>query len=104
MGQRRRVAMASALASGAKVIMLDEPTSGQDYYHRKLLGQELRQLKGRGYSFIVVTHDSRFVYWNADRMIVLDKGNKVLEGTPEVVFRTSEQYGIIPPSDYILRN
>jgi energy-coupling factor transport system ATP-binding protein len=103
MGQRRRVAMASALASGARVIMLDEPTSGQDFYHRESLGVELAKLKSLGYSFLVVTHDSRFVYRHADRMAVLDKGVKVLEGKPEEVFEFSENYGIPPPTDFLLR-
>lgn len=103
MGQRRRVAMASALASGAHVILLDEPTSGQDFYHRESLGQELAKLKSMGYTFLVVTHDSRFVYRHADRMGILMAGAKVSEGFPEEVFATSEDYGIPAPTDYLLR-
>ncbi|MDG7035356.1 MAG: ATP-binding cassette domain-containing protein [Nitrososphaerota archaeon] len=103
MGQERRVAMASALGSGAKIIMLDEPTSGQDFYHKGMLGKEIRKLQTLGYSFIIVTHDSRFVYNYADRMVVLSQGHKVLEGTPEEVFLESEKYSIPPPTDYYLR-
>jgi energy-coupling factor transport system ATP-binding protein len=103
-GQRRRVAMASAIASGVKVIMLDEPTSGQDYFHKEILGRELTRLKERGYSIIIVTHDSRFVYKYADRVVILDHGEKVLEGLPEEVFLESERFSVIPPSDFLLRN
>ena len=102
-GQSRRVAMGSALASGARVVMMDEPTSGQDFYHREMLGREISRLKEAGYSFVVVTHDSRYVYIHADRAMILSGGRKVLEGLPEEVFSSSEQYGIPPPTDYLLR-
>ena len=102
-GQRRRVAMASALSSGARVVMMDEPTSGQDFYHREILGKELSSLRNSGYSFVVVTHDARFVYRHASRMMVMDYGKKVMEGTPEECFTESGKYGIIPPSDFLIR-
>ena len=104
LGQRRRVAMGSAIASGVKVIMLDEPTSGQDYFHKEILGKELTRLKEKGYSIIIVTHDSRFVYKYADRLVVFDGGEKVLEGLPDEVFRESQKYSVIPPSDFLLRD
>ncbi len=102
-GQRRRVAMASALSSGAKIVMMDEPTSGQDFYHREMLGKELSSLRKSGFSFVVVTHDARFVYRHASRMVVMDGGRMVMEGTPEECFRESGKYGITPPSDYLIR-
>jgi energy-coupling factor transport system ATP-binding protein len=103
-GQRRRVAMASALSSGVKVVMMDEPTSGQDFYHKEIIAREIAMLKGLGYSFIIVTHDAKFVYRYADHMLVLDAGKKVLEGTPEEVFASSQKYSVIPPTEYYLRN
>jgi energy-coupling factor transport system ATP-binding protein len=103
-GQRRRVAMAAALSSGVKIVMLDEPTSGQDFYHKEIIAKEIHMLKGLGYSFIIVTHDAKFVYRYADSMVVLDAGKKVLEGTPEQVFASSQQYAVIPPTEYYLRN
>jgi energy-coupling factor transport system ATP-binding protein len=103
-GQRRRVAMAAALSSGVKIAMLDEPTSGQDYYHKEIIGKELQMMKARGNSFIIVTHDSKFVYRYADSVIVINQGRKVLEGTPEEVFKTSELYSIVPPTEFYLRS
>jgi energy-coupling factor transporter ATP-binding protein EcfA2 len=103
-GQRRRVAMASALSAGVKIVMLDEPTSGQDFYHKEIIAKEINMLKGLGYSFIIVTHDAKFVYRYADSVVVLDAGMKVLEGTPEEVFASSQKFSIIPPTDYYLRN
>lgn len=102
-GQRRRVVIASVLASGARIILMDEPTSGQDFHNREMLGREMFVLKSSGLSFAVVTHDTRFVYRHADRMIVMEEGKKTLEGTPEECFRTSSRYGIVPPSDFFLR-
>ena len=103
-GQRRRVAMAAALSSGVKIVMLDEPTSGQDFYHKELISKELHTLRGLGYSFIIVTHDAKFVYRYADYLVVLDSGKKVLEGTPEQVFSSSETYSVVPPTEFYLRN
>ena len=103
-GQRRRVAMAAALSSGVKIAMLDEPTSGQDYYHKEIIGRELQMMKARGNSFIIVTHDAKFVYRYADSVVVINQGRKVLEGTPEEVFKTSERYSIVPPTEFYLRN
>ncbi|MCL4337853.1 MAG: ATP-binding cassette domain-containing protein [Candidatus Thermoplasmatota archaeon] len=102
-GQRRRVAMGATIAGGVKVIMMDEPTSGQDYMHKENLGREITELKKRGYSFIIVTHDARFVYRFADKILVVDKGRLAMEGTPEEVFQNSEKFGIVPPSEYLLR-
>ena len=103
-GQRRRVAMAAALSSGVKIVMMDEPTSGQDFYHKEIIAKEINMLKERGYSFIIVTHDAKFVYRYADSMVVLDGGKKVLEGSPEQVFASSQRYSVIPPTEYYLRN
>lgn len=103
-GQRRRVAMAAALSAGVKIVMMDEPTSGQDFYHKEIIANEVKMLNGLGYSFIVVTHDAKFVYRYADSMVVLDGGKKVLEGTPEEVFASSQKYSVIPPTEYYLRN
>lgn len=101
MGQRRRVAMASVLASGAKVLLMDEPTSGQDWYHRETLGSELRELAEDGYSILVVTHDSRFVDKFCDWVLVMDKGRVVAEGKPEEIFQ-KEGLGVSPPSEYLV--
>ncbi len=103
MGQRRRVVMVSILASGVKIILMDEPTSGQDSYNKMMLGKELRELANRGYTILVVTHDSRFAYEFSDRLIVINRGKKVLEGSPEDVFKESAKYGIYPPTDFLLR-
>lgn len=102
MGQRRRVAMASVIAGGAKVILMDEPTSGQDWYHRQILGKELLELRNKGYTILVVTHDARFVDRFTDYLLVMSDGKIVLEGKPEEVFSKSLNHGIEPPLEYEL--
>ncbi|MBP5555151.1 MAG: ATP-binding cassette domain-containing protein [Lachnospiraceae bacterium] len=56
-GQKQRVAVASAIASGRDIILFDEPTSGLDYYHMILVADILNDLKNRGKTVIIVTHD-----------------------------------------------
>lgn len=101
MGQRRRVAMASILASGAKILLMDEPTSGQDWYHREILGREVQNLREKGYTFLIVTHDSRFVDKFCDRVLVMKEGKIVFNGTPEAAF-LREDLGIYPPTEYVV--
>ena len=102
-GQRRRVCMASALASNAEILLMDEPTSGQDFYHKKIMGEEIRQLSSLGFSFIIVTHDSRFAYRYSDMIGIMQDGKIVAEGEPDQIFKESGKYGIIAPSDFDLR-
>ena len=101
MGQRRRVAMASVIASGADVILMDEPTSGQDWYHRQMLGREIQELRDRGFTFLIVTHDSRFVDRFCDRVMVMREGKVVAEGRPEEIF-SMEDLEIHPPTEYLV--
>ena len=102
-GQRRRVCMAAALASSANIMLMDEPTSGQDFMNKKILGEEIRKLCDMGFSFIIVTHDSRFAYRYSDYIGIMSNGSIIHEGLPEEIFRMSHEYGVIPPSDFVLR-
>ncbi|MEM3269503.1 MAG: ATP-binding cassette domain-containing protein [Saccharolobus sp.] len=92
-GQKRRLALASLLASGVKIFLLDEPTTGQDWYHRKKLGEELRSIKD--VAFLVVTHDPKFVECFADRLLIMDNGRIVLEGDPDDIIPIADKYGVI---------
>ncbi|MBB5254451.1 energy-coupling factor transport system ATP-binding protein [Sulfurisphaera ohwakuensis] len=101
MGQRRRVAMASVIASGADIVFMDEPTSGQDWYHRYMLGKEIQELRDKGFTFLIVTHDSRFVDRFCDRVLVMNEGKIIAEGKPEEVF-SKEDLDIYPPTEYLV--
>ncbi len=89
-GEKRRVAFASVLASRPEVLVLDEPTAGQDRRFRIALGQLLANLRQRGHSIVLVTHDLEFAEEHAGRWIVMAAGRIVAEGTPEAVMSDSE--------------
>lgn len=60
-GQKQRVAVASAVASGRKIIVFDEPTSGLDYYHMIQVSDLLKKLRFSGRTIIIVTHDIELI-------------------------------------------
>ena len=85
-GQQQRVAIARALALEPTVMLFDEPTSALD---PELVGSVLavmRQLKAAGMTMLVVSHEMRFARDAADRVIFMDHGLIVEEGTPEQIF------------------
>ncbi|HFQ3426333.1 TPA: amino acid ABC transporter ATP-binding protein [Streptococcus equi subsp. zooepidemicus] len=86
-GQKQRVAIARALAMKPDVLLLDEPTSALD---PELVGEVERSISDAakaGQTMILVSHDMAFVYQVADRVLFLDKGKILEEGTPEQIFR-----------------
>jgi len=85
-GQQQRVAIARALALEPTVMLFDEPTSALD---PELVGdvlETLREMKDRGMTMLVVSHEMAFAREAADRVIFMDEGLVVEEGTPEAVF------------------
>jgi ABC-type polar amino acid transport system ATPase subunit len=85
-GQKQRVAIARALAMEPKVMLFDEPTSALD---PELIGEVLdvmRKLALEGTTMIVVTHEMGFARDVADRVIYVDHGEIIEEGTPEQIF------------------
>lgn len=85
-GQQQRVAIARALAMDPKVMLFDEPTSALD---PEMVGEVLdvmKQLAKEGMTMIVVTHEMGFAREVADRVLFMDEGRVVEEGTPEHFF------------------
>jgi len=85
-GQQQRVGIARALAVEPAAILFDEPTSSLD---PELVGevlQVMKQLASEGMTMVIVTHEMHFAAEVADRVIFLDRGIKVEEGTPNEVF------------------
>lgn len=90
-GQKQRVAIARALAMKPKVMLFDEPTSALD---PELVGEVLavmKQLAAEGMTMVVVTHEMGFAREVADRVVVMDGGVLIEEGTPEKIFSAPEQ-------------
>jgi polar amino acid transport system ATP-binding protein len=85
-GQQQRVAIARCLALEPKIVLFDEPTSALD---PELVGSVLavmRDLKKAGMTMVVVSHEMRFAREAADRVVFMDGGRIVEEGTPEAIF------------------
>ena len=85
-GQKQRVAIARALSMGPDIMLFDEPTSALD---PEMVGEVLevmKQLAADGMTMVVVTHEMGFAREVADRVVFMDGGYIVEEGTPEEVF------------------
>ena len=82
-GMRKRVGIARALASGATILLYDEPTAGFDPINTCLINRLILQLKQKGVTQIVVTHDLETAHRVADRILMIDHGRIVFDGTPE---------------------
>lgn len=85
-GQMQRVAIARALAMKPKVMLFDEPTSALDPEMVKEVLDVMKQLAQEGMTMVVVTHEMGFAREVADRVIFIDGGYLVEEGTPEEIF------------------
>ena len=82
-GQKRRVAIASVLASGPKYLVLDEPTAGLDAQGRRDLLELLAGINARGVTLLQVTHDMDIAFGCASKILALEKGRKVFYATPQ---------------------
>ena len=90
-GQKQRIAIARALSMNPNVILFDEPTSALD---PEMVGEVLevmKELARSGYTMIVVTHEMGFAREVSDRVIFMDGGYIVEEGTPEEIFKNTKQ-------------
>lgn len=79
-GERKRVALASVLAWDPKILILDEPTIGQDSYQKERLRQFIIQLNRQGKTVIIVTHDIEFVAECEPRVILMANGKVIADG------------------------
>ncbi len=80
-GVRRLTAFGMAAASPGKVVMLDEPTNDVDPARRRLLWEQIRELANRGCAVLLVTHNVIEAERSVDRIVVLDSGKVMAEGT-----------------------
>jgi len=87
---RRRVEIARALASRPRILLLDEPTAGMNPAETLELAAQLRSLADMGLSILLIEHKLNVVNDLADKVIVLDHGEKIAEGTAEEVHSNDE--------------
>ncbi len=82
---KKRVTIASVLVLNPEIIILDEPTAGQDFYHYNEIMSFLIELNRQGKTIIMITHDMHLLSEYSSRTVVLSKGQVVADTTPVLV-------------------
>ena len=101
-GEKRRLAIAGVLAMAPQVMVLDEPFSNLDYRAACTVLAQIRTLHRQGHTIIVTTHDLEKVLFDADRLVVMEQGRVVRDGSPRDVVGDIERYGVRPPCSVLL--
>lgn len=99
-GERKRLALASVLAWDPQIIVLDEPTIGQDYQQKEKLREFIAQLIAQKRTVIVVTHDVEFVAECCPRVILMSRGEVVADGPAARIltdYETVTRVSLLPP-------
>ena len=84
-GQKKRVTIASILAINPDIIILDEPTAGQDHKHYTEFMEFIKTLANKGISIILITHDMQLTLEYCDRAMVLSGGKKIADNKPSCI-------------------
>ncbi|GIW08216.1 MAG: ABC transporter [Dehalococcoidia bacterium] len=94
-GMQRRLTIARALINRPRLIVLDEPTTGLDPQARHLVWTKLRQLKDAGATMLLTTHYMEEAARLADRVIIMDRGTILAEGTPAALVETYVGHSVL---------
>ena len=89
-GQKKRVTIASILVSRPRILILDEPTAGQDFRHYTEIMEFLKELNEKGYTVLMITHDMHLMLEYTDRSLVFVEGRMIADTTPEKLFAAPE--------------
>jgi ABC-type branched-subunit amino acid transport system ATPase component len=92
---RCRLELAMCIAAEPKLILVDEPAAGMNPHERVEIMGTLRDLRDRGFTLVIVEHNMRVVTGVSDRIVVLDRGRKIADGTPSAIIddpRVAEAY------------
>lgn len=84
-GMKRRLVISRALLNNPKLLILDEPTTGLDPQVRHLIWDKLRQLKKSGTTILLTTHYMEEAFYLADNILIINKGEKIIEGNPKIL-------------------
>jgi energy-coupling factor transport system ATP-binding protein len=88
--ERKNVALAAVLAMDTPVVILDEPTTGQDYAGQEMAGRIVEHLHGQGKTILTITHDIDFCAEHFERVVVMAGGQVLLDGPARQVFSQVE--------------
>lgn len=89
-GQKKRVTIASILAMNPKMLILDEPTAGQDYHHYTEIMEFLKSLNEQGVTIVMITHDMHLMLEYTPHVIVISNGTKIADSTAVDVLTNKE--------------
>ena len=81
-GDQRRLEICRALATNPEVLLLDEPAAGFTPVEKEVLGNQIKSIRDRGYTVLLIEHDMSLVMSISDRVMVLDFGRKIADGRP----------------------
>lgn len=89
-GERQKLAVASILVMEPGILVIDEPTTGQDWDGTRRMMTMMKELNQKGHTILTITHNLRLAAEYADRIIVFSNGTIVLDGTPSEVFEQEQ--------------
>lgn len=76
-GQKQRVSIGAAISSGARIIIMDEPTSGMDYFHMKETAKLINSIRSNQTLILIISHDFEFLSLVTDEIILMEKGTVI---------------------------
>lgn len=89
-GQKKRVTIASILVANPQILILDEPTAGQDFRHYTEIMEFLKELNEKGITVLMITHDMHLMLEYTNRSLVFSNGRKIADTTPQALFSDPE--------------
>jgi len=104
-GQRQRLAVASVLALEPEVLVIDEPTTGQDHVGARAMLELIADLNGSGHTVVMITHDMTLVAEYARRTLLFAGGRLIADTTPRELFGSAdllERSSLVPPQATLL--
>jgi len=84
-GLQRRLEIARAMATRPRLLLLDEPTCGMNPHESREVMEVIREIRDRGITIFIIEHDMKVIMSISDRVICLDHGEKIAEGTPDMI-------------------